>query len=47
MGESYDVPKNLGEEKEQQIKMVVRLVIPDNDTHWQVFEFDEKIVSFL
>ena len=27
--------------------MVVRLAIPDNDTHWKVFESDEQIVSFL
>ena len=27
--------------------MVVRPAVPDNGTHWQVFESDEQIVSFL
>ena len=47
MGASYDVPKDLKEKKEQQIKMVVRPTIPDNNIHWKVFESDEKIVRFL
>ena len=47
IGASYDVPRDLEKKKEQQIKMVVRLSIPDNDIHWKVFESDEKIVSFL
>lgn len=47
IGASYDVPKNLEEEKKQQIRVVVRPTIPDNDTHWQVFDSDEQIVSFL
>ena len=47
IGASYDVPRDLEEKKGQQIKMVVRPAIPDNNIHWQVFEFDEQIVSFL
>ena len=47
IGASYDLPGNLEEEKKQQIKVVVRPAIPDNNTHWQVFESDEQIVSFL
>ena len=47
IGASYDVPGDLEKKKEQKIRMVVRPAIPDNDIHWQVFESDEKIVSFL
>ena len=47
IGASYDVPGDLEEKKKQQIKMIVRHVIPDNNTHWKVFESDEQIVSFL
>jgi hypothetical protein len=47
IGASYDVLGNLEEEKKQQIKVVVRPAIPDNNIHWQVFESDEQIVSFL
>ena len=47
IGASYDVPRNLEEEKRQQIKVVVRPAIPNNNTHWQVFDSDEQIVSFL
>ena len=47
IGASYDVSGDLEEKKKQQIKMLVRPAIPDNNIHWQVFESDEKIVSFL
>ncbi|MDF3686312.1 hypothetical protein, partial [Enterobacter hormaechei] len=33
--------------KKQKIKVVVRPAVPVNNTHWQVFESDEQIVSFL
>ena len=47
IGASHDVLRNLEEEKKQQIRMVVRPAIPDNNIHWQVFESDEQIISFL
>ena len=47
IGASYDVLGDLEEKKKQQIKMVVRPAIPNNDIHWQMFESNEKIVSFL
>jgi hypothetical protein len=47
IGASYYVPGNIEEEKKQQIKVVVRPTVLDNNTHWQVFDFDEQIVRFL
>ena len=47
MGAAYDVLGNLKEEKKQKIRVVVRPAIPNNNTHWQVFDSDEQIVSFL
>ena len=47
IGASYDVSGDLEEKKKQKIKIIVRPAIPDNNIHWQVFESDEQIVSFL
>ena len=47
IGASYVVPRNLEEEKKQQIRVVVMPTILDNNIHWQVFESYEKIVNFL
>lgn len=31
----------------QVINVIVRPAIPDNDTHWQVFESNEQITLFI
>ncbi|XP_059065935.1 uncharacterized protein LOC131857409 [Cryptomeria japonica] len=31
----------------QVVGIIIRLSIPDNDTHWQVFENDEQIALFI
>ena len=47
IGAHYDIPKHVVDTKEQHIRLVVRPVVPDNCTNWQVFDSDLQIVNFL
>ena len=45
IGVHYDVPEHV--EDKRHIRLVVRPVVPDNHTNWQVFDSDVQIVNFL
>ncbi|KAH9330929.1 hypothetical protein KI387_003037, partial [Taxus chinensis] len=48
IGAAFDVVESIKSERSQpHIKLVVRPVVSDNNTSWQVFENDQKIINFL
>ena len=47
IGAHYNTLEYVADKREQQIRIFVRPIVPDNCTNWQVFDSDVQIVNFL
>ena len=48
VGEAFDVVKRIKKDKLQlRIHVIVRILVPNNNVCWQVFENDQQIIHFL
>lgn len=47
VGAQFGIPKDIINDQEQHVKLVVRPSIPDNQVSWQVFDSDQQIINFL
>lgn len=47
IGTHYDIPEQVADDKEKQIRIFLRPIFLDNCTNWKVFDSNVQIVNFL